>query len=55
MSNLQIIARLSDMLQQALAIIKRQAELLEMHGIHTDSGHLEEQRTALLEDIEKSI
>lgn len=41
------------MLDVASDIIKEQQELLEMNGISTESGRLEEMRTSLLEDIEK--
>lgn len=55
MSNLEIIARLCRMLDDAQQIIQSQAELLAMHGIETSSGDLEEKRTQLLKDIERSI
>ena len=47
MSHLQIIER-------AQEVIRKQAELLAMHGIETDSGELERQRRELLADIERS-
>ena len=53
MSNLQIIESLSRMLEEACGIIREQAELLEMHGIATETGSIEQKRTALLEQIEK--
>lgn len=53
MSNLQIIARLCEMLRSAQEIIRRQAALLAMHDIQTESGELEDTRSILLEDIEK--
>lgn len=55
MSDLQIIDKLCQMLEEAQQIIKSQAELLAMHGIQTGSGELEEKRTALLCEIERSI
>lgn len=55
MSNLEIIQRLCELLEQAAREIRIQAELLAMHGIETDDGGLEERRTKLLEDIENSI
>ena len=48
MSNLEIIASLCKMLDEALEIIKVQAEILTAHGIETYSGRLEEQRQKLL-------
>jgi hypothetical protein len=53
-SHLQIIERLCRMLDGAQEIIRKQAELLAMHGIETDSGKLERQRRELLADIERS-
>ncbi len=55
MSNLQLIERLCKLLDQAQDIIQQQAELLEMHGIATESGVLEESRAGLLADVESSI
>ena len=55
MSNLEIIDRLCRMLDEAQQIIRRQAELLAMHGIETGSGQLEASREQLLRDIENSI
>lgn len=55
MSNLEMIQRLCELLEQAAREIRIQAELLAMHGIETDDGGLEERRTKLLEDIENSI
>ena len=52
MSNLEIIASLCNMLDEALEIIKVQAEILSAHGIETYSGRLEEQRQKLLEKAE---
>ena len=52
MSNLEIIASLCNMLDEALEIIKVQAEILTAHGIETYSGRLEEQRQKLLEKAE---
>ena len=53
MSHLEIIERLCRMLDDAQRIIRAQAELLEMHGIKTDTGTLEAERQALLERIER--
>ena len=50
MSHLQIIERLCRMLDGAQEVIRKQAELLAMHGIETDSGELERQRQQLLAD-----
>lgn len=55
MSNLQLIERLCEMLDEATEIIRSQAELLTAHGIETGTGELEEQRGALLREIEKSV
>ena len=55
MSNLEIIARLSMMLEQAASLIREQAALLSHHGIETSTGGLEQQRAKLLEDIENSV
>ncbi|MBR3740967.1 MAG: hypothetical protein IKN04_11035 [Clostridia bacterium] len=55
MSHLEIIERLCRMLDDAQNIIREQAALLEMHGISTQDGNLENQRRQLLERIEKSI
>lgn len=52
MSNLQVIERLEAMLHMALDIINEQAQLLEQHGIATDSGKLEEAEQKLRDDIE---
>ena len=54
MSHLQIIERPCRMLDGALEIIRKQVELLAIHGIETDSGKLERQRRGLLADIERS-
>ena len=42
------------MLKTAQEIIRQQADLLDMHEIHTDSGGLESKRTKLLEEIEET-
>jgi len=55
MSNLQIIVELTNMVQEAAEIIRRQAELLEMHGIQTETGQLERQYAAFLEKVENSV
>ena len=53
MSNLQIIERLCALLEEASKMIRTQAELMEMHGIKTADGVLEEGRKRLLEEIEQ--
>jgi len=53
MSNLQMIEALCAMLEEACGIIRRQAEIMALHGIETVDGTLEEKRTALLEKIER--
>lgn len=55
MSNLQLIERLCELLDQAQDIIRQQAELLAMHGIATDGAELEERRARLLGNVENSI
>lgn len=55
MSNLQIIEKLCRMLDEAQEIIRKQEEMLEIHGIVSDTGALEKERESLLEEIEKSI
>ena len=55
MSNLQLIEELCKILDSAQQIIRDQARILNEHGIVTDDGELERQRTALLEKIEKTI
>ena len=55
MSNLEIIQWMCEMLDTAQRVIREQAELLAQHGIETDDGGLEEERTRLLTDIENSI
>ena len=52
MSHLEIIARFEDMLREALEIINRQAELLALHGIETDSGELEAMEQKFRNDME---
>ena len=54
MSSLEIITRLCRLLDEAQQIIRDQAELMAMHGIETESGKLEANRTQLLADIEQS-
>ena len=53
MSNLQMIEALCAMLEEALSIIRQQAEIMALNGIETVDGTLEEKRTALLEKIER--
>lgn len=48
MTNLATIAILCEMLDEALEIIKAQAEILSAHGIETYGGRLEKQRENLL-------
>lgn len=43
------------MLEDAATIIRQQAEILAQHGIETETGTLERERTRLLSDIENSI
>lgn len=54
MGNMELIERLCEMLDTAQDIIRQQAELLNMHGIQTDTGGLEGRRQALLEEIEQN-
>ena len=55
MTNLVTIASLCNMLDEALEIIKAQAEILSAHGIATYGGRLEEQRKRLLEKAEEEL
>lgn len=56
MSNLEIIARLCRLLDEAQDIIRKQAELMAMHGIDADDdSELARHRGQLLEDIEHSV
>ena len=55
MTNLATIASLCNMLDEALEIIKAQAEILSAHGIATYGGRLEEQRKRLLEKAEEEL
>lgn len=52
-SNLQIIESLCRMLDEAQKIIREQAALLDMHGIVTNGGTLEQSRADLLSRIER--
>ena len=52
MSNLQIIEKMSLMLEQASGIIREQEALLCQHGILTAGEEFEKHRQKLLEDIE---
>lgn len=47
MTNLATIAILCEMLDEALEIIKAQAEILDAHGIETADGQLEARREKL--------
>lgn len=53
MSHLQVIERLEEMLRMALGIIKEQSAILEMHGISTDDGQLEQAEQRFLDDMER--
>ncbi len=55
MSNLKLIEKLCNLLDHAQEIIREQAELLAMHGIETDDGGLERERTELLTEVENTI
>lgn len=56
MSNLELILRLCRLLDGAQEIIKRQAEIMAMHGIDFEDGsEIKAGRERLLEDIERSI
>ena len=55
MSNLEIIARMSVMLEEAACLIREQATLLSQHRIETSTGILEQKRAQLLEEIENSV
>ena len=52
MSHLQVIARLEEMLRMALDIVNQQAQLLEQHGIETESGQLERAEEQFRKDVE---
>lgn len=54
-SNLEIIRRLCELLDNAQEIIKAQAEILEQHGIRTESGDIERQRQQFLTDVENTV
>lgn len=54
MSNLEIIDRLTRMLDDAQDIIRAQEILLEQHGIRTELGDLERERADLLKRIEET-
>lgn len=55
MSNLEIIASLCSMLDEAQRIIRAQAEILSAHGIETADRRLEEQREILLDRMERGL
>ena len=55
MSNLEIIASLCSMLDDAQRIIRAQAEILSAHGIETADRRLEEQREILLDRMERGL
>ena len=50
---MQIIESLCRMLDEAQKIIREQAALLDMHGIITNGGTLEQSRADLLSRIER--
>lgn len=55
MSNLEIIASLCSMLDEAQKIIRAHAEILAAHGIETADGRLEEKRENLLVRMESEL
>ena len=48
----KVIARLEEMLRMALDIVNQQAQLLEQHGIETETGQLEAAEKQLRKDME---
>lgn len=48
---MSITAEMGELLCAAAGIIRRQAVLLEMHGIRTDDGALEQQQREIVNDI----
>lgn len=48
---MSVIQELCQLLGLAAEIIRKQAELLEMHGIHTENGELEADRIKVLDSI----
>lgn len=55
MSNIEIIASLCSMLDEAQKIIRLQAEILSAHGIETCDGSLENQRKNLMDRLEREL
>lgn len=55
MSNLEIIASLCSMLDEAQKIIRIQSEMLSAHGIETCDGSLENQRKNLMDRLEREL
>ena len=55
MSNLEIIASLCSMLDEAQRIIRIQYEMLSAHGIETYDGKLETKRENVLSSIESEL
>ena len=55
MSNLEIIASLCSMLDEAQRIIRIQSEMLSAHGIDTYDGKLETKRENVLSSIESEL
>ena len=50
---MQTIERLCAMLEEAIGIIRQQAELLEMHGIATNDASIENAREDFLSRAER--
>ena len=50
---MQTIEALCGLLEEAIGIIRQQAELLEMHGIATRDGNMEKAREDLLSRAER--
>ena len=55
MSNLEIIASLCSMLDEAQRIIRIQSEMLSARGIETYDGKLETKRENVLSSIESEL
>ena len=55
MSNLEIIASLCSMIDEAQKIIRIQSEMLAAHGIETYDGKLETKRENVLSSIESEL
>ena len=50
---MQTIEQLCAMLEEAIGIIREQAQLLEMHGITTNDGSIENARESFLSRAER--